>query len=252
MLDAKRLGALTIAFLTLCAAAGPTAQSKNTDETSGKTAGKTAGKTTERKVMGTRTVHVDFPGGTLAEFIGALKETADVVNIVSDDKARSVRLPAIKLRRTSVESALEAAAQIAEGADMVNIRTLRDRGTDPVHIVRIKLKKMQRRVKKQPAKSNRHVNVISVRSITEDPLGTNRTMKAETILTAIDTALEVHGGPVPTIKYHADSGLVIFAGSNEQSTLVHELMERIKNDLTNERMQLRTRKKKHPSGAGSK
>jgi hypothetical protein len=157
-------------------------------------------------------------------------------------------VPAISLRRTSIENALQAAAQIADEQASVSIRPLRDRVGAPVYVIRVKLQKPKRKAPTRTKVQN-HVTVLSIRMLTEDVTGTNFTVKPETVLTAIEVALDIGGesrmAQKTKIRFHEDSGLLIVAGSQQQLRIVRDVVDRIHSDINMQRaMSARTKTKK--------
>lgn len=184
---------------------------------------------------GDAVIDIKFPGGPLEQFVGLLKGSAPIVNIVIDPAAKDHTVPPIQLRRTSIETALDVAARIVDGGSAFDVNTMRNRAGAPVHVIRSKAKSRKRR-----PSSSRDVLIVSIRNLTEDVSGSDRTVKAETVLTAAEAALGIanHPGEPAKIRYHADSGLLIVAGSPAQLSIVQQVVSRIQTDIGQQRNQI--------------
>ncbi len=182
-----------------------------------------------------QTVDVDFNGGTLADLVNVLRGAANGVNILIPPEAVRVSVPNLALRAVSVEAALRAVADVVtDQRANVGIGVVRVGGGQPVFTVRVNL---ARPSADEPGSEETFVKVYSIRSMTEhnprDNEGDPITMSAETILTAIDTGLEVASGQTEKaqIRYHEDSGLLFVRGTWAQNNLIESILENMNRDV---------------------
>ena len=195
--------------------------------------GPTGSGSTNRQVR--QTIDVDFNGGTLADLVNVLRGAANGVNILIPPEAAEVSVPNLALRTVSVEAALRAVADVVtDQRANVGIGVVRVGGGQPVFTVRVLL---ARPAADEPGSEETFVRVYSIRSMTEhnprDNEGDPITMSAETILTAIDTGLEVASGQTEKaqIRYHEDSGLLFVRGTWAQNNLIESILENMNRDM---------------------
>jgi hypothetical protein len=178
-----------------------------------------------------KTVSIRFEGGSLADYVAAVQEAAGWVNVVVDPRASEVKVLPCELRHVSVPSALEAAgAMIRHGSGEVSmaVDAILQQWGWPVYAVRLHF--ASRRANEPPPFDPIHHSVFSIREILSPPAGAAG-LKAEAVLTAIDTAVGLAAAESrAVIKYHADTGLVIVQGTVDQVRLVDEVISRIRDD----------------------
>jgi hypothetical protein len=192
-------------------------------------------------------VTIEFRGGTLADYVAAIRATSDEINVLMPPEAAKMRVPPVTLRNVGVEAALDAVTDIADGNYDVAIRTRRsEKGTNPVHVVMMK----QRNARASGAPTaERVVRVYSLRGLTEplatDPKGAALTLRPETILTAVQAGLGIgadEGGEADgqkamegSMKYHADSGLLFVNATLDRVNMVEQTIAALEQDLNERR-----------------
>ena len=73
---------------------------------------------------------------------------------------------------------------------------------------------------------------MSIREIVAPASGAKDALKAEAVLTAIDTAVGLSSGrKETTVKYHPDTGLIIVQGPPDEVSLVAEVVAQIRSDV---------------------
>ena len=180
-------------------------------------------------------VSIDFGGGSLEDFVEEIRGAGENINILIPPEAAEVTVPAVSLKNVGVEAALEAVATITLSETVsVGVSTKLGAGV-PIYAVRVNFSGPSRR----SGSGNLDVRVISIRSLTEslpgDPEPARITTSAETILTAIDTGMEVVGGAQATIKYHEDSGLLFVKGTRTQLNITENIIGNMISDLEERR-----------------
>jgi hypothetical protein len=182
-------------------------------------------------------VSITFKGGTLAEYAAALRAASDGANILVPEQATDVRVPAITLKDATVFSALEALGELVIDDYQVKVRAIMSPLAQPVYAVRVS---RVRAVAGAPGQGMvderaRVVRVFSIKSLIQaHPGDPAEGLKAETILTAIETGLSFTGEAArakAVVRYHADSGILFVHGTLEQVGVVEQVLASLGNDL---------------------
>lgn len=202
------------------------------------------------------TLSVDFKGGTLAEYVAALRAAGTNVNVVLPDSATKVRVPALVLRETSVEAALRAVTTVVDPSIQLNVNTsvgtLPNQGPigEPVYSVQV------RQIESNPfgnmpgtaqpsTPSARVVRVFALRSLLKRGDGSGDGLEVKTILTAVDTGLSVvaehatvdtgDGDNKAVVRYHEDSALLFVSGTVAQLRVIDEVISNLRRDTDDPR-----------------
>ncbi len=209
------------------------------------------------------TFDLSFPGGTLADFVAALRKEVEGVNIVYRPLQWPVPVPAVTLKRVTVSTALDTVARLLEGVPigprihnsedllkprgagpqpglvvrMVKVREIRGRPSRTVFLVtvdpRLQLASQHPRVRytKSGASSTRF-QVFSLRGLLGRRGASGKPLTAEAVFTAIETALELGGAESqpPKFKLHPDTGLLFVRGTPAQVAIVQQVVASLKED----------------------
>lgn len=193
-----------------------------------------------------------FPGGTLAEFAAALRQNAaahgDAVNVVLPDTAKSVQLPAIELTHASVGDALRAVATILAPVVRLDIEEQHSR-PDRLPVCAVRVLPLDGKKAPSPPRIVRVVSLASV--IPNDALPDLHAVPAETVLTAIETALTIQGETEAEIRFHEDSKLLFVQGTVDQVTMVEQVVGQLERDVRQIRS-LQPPKRTKPTEGGAK
>jgi hypothetical protein len=185
------------------------------------------------------TLSVDFPGGTVGQYIEALKKAAGghAVNVVASRAAMEVTIAAVSLRDVSVFAALSAVQGAAGRDSQWNVRGL--------GLSNSKAEAWSLEFLPPPARyasqNDTALQVFSLRDLTEplpgDPPGAPLTKPPEVVLTAVRAALDLLAdrSPQPEMKFHEDSGLLIIHGTMEQIAAVHQALDQMREDVKRRR-----------------
>jgi hypothetical protein len=188
------------------------------------------------------TVSVNFKGGTLAEYVKALRAaTSEPVNIALQGEAASIRVEPMELRDVGIEAALHAALGGSVGRmvmepdgtqSQVILNTIASSGGGDGPMVFSVSREVQRASGgRSPIKGNM-VEVYSLQPLVQPGAG-GKEDAAVVALTAIETALALtqeEGGSEPEIKFHQDSGLLLVRGTGPQVSLVGQVVKRLTSD----------------------
>lgn len=168
-------------------------------------------------------INLKFPGGSLADYIKALREASPGLNVlVTVPEAREIQVPPIHLESVSASSAIgliKGYQSLADGTSLsIYIEAF---GGPPAEDASAVYKVFS----VQDAKVPRHIEV-RVWSI-GDLIADGRT--AQQILTAIETAVGLlKGYPDAQIRYHADTTLVVASGAPEQTQTIDRVVDGIR------------------------
>ncbi len=205
------------------------------------------GRTGRRSVSDVRnlgpTISLEFPGGSLEHYVALLKNAAapEPTNILIRGEADAIRINPTELRDVSLFTALRlVSGQYLGGPDgassyHVSAANLGDEAAGSAFLVDVQFVSGRAR----PAAAARDVLVLSIKEMTTALPGDppEVVVPAETILTAIETAISVAGDENVTseIKFHPESGLIILAGTGNALGAADRVVQQIWSDLEERR-----------------
>jgi hypothetical protein len=195
------------------------------------------------------TLTVDFAGGTVGQYIEALKKAAgrNAVNIVGSRAVLDMQMAPVALRDVSAYAAVQAvsgAAATTVQDGQWNVHGLGLGGSGRTEGYSLEYFPRQRAQVMTSAPSN-GIRVFSIRDLTEpmpgDPPGAKLTKSPEVVLTAVRAALDLVGdqGDAPAMKFHEDSGLLIIHGQPDHVGAVDQALEQMRDDLRRRRQAAR-------------
>lgn len=162
-----------------------------------------------------------FGGGTLAEYVAAIRKAAGDVNIlIATPEARAIPVPEVELKSVSLGSALELLAEDVRTKSGDELRVYVDhfgpQSADARPVFRIRVEP-----KSRPGPSGVHVWTLS--GLLSDELS------PEAVLTAVETAVGLLGDQFAPaeIRFHEATGLLIVSGRHEQLQAVDRVIDRL-------------------------
>ncbi|MBS0197351.1 MAG: hypothetical protein JSR77_11390 [Planctomycetes bacterium] len=173
-------------------------------------------------------VSVNFPGGSLEEFVNLLRSNAkpdQPVNITYSKDAAALPLPAVKMESVSLSAVLKSLEYlVSSDAVQMSVSNLTDQhGPEPTAAFVISC-----RMSARPFDGPQTLKVFSVNDLIaegkNDPSGR---IPAETLLTAIKTALAqvpLRGASTADVKFHADSRLLIVRGATAELDAINQVI----------------------------
>jgi len=210
-------------------------------------------------------ISVDFPGGTVGEYIETVKEAAKKaqieVNVICPAEAREVQVSPIALRSVTLRTAMDSlCAAFAGNTQVMFDSTSVGKEPNEYPTFALRMSTSNRAPQYAPDASGKlrpvtgnvpFINVLGVRDLIEPPVGTAATASTrvtkETLLEAVNAAFSLQKDEAPPeILFHADTGLLIVRGTNQQNALASMVLERIRDDLKQRREQSALR-----SGSGA-
>ncbi len=180
------------------------------------------------------TVSIDFPGGSLTEFLSQLAAEIEsrpdlICNIVTSNPegAQRVAVPEISLKHVSIEGILNVVSSVADSSQFqVMAQSIEESSDNSTFVVQVSPSP----VKRPP---ERRLEVLSVQELVGDAKGENQDEREDrlaTVLTAIDTALELQypeEQKKTLVRFHSDSGLLFVSGRQDQIELIRTVIIRI-------------------------
>lgn len=168
-------------------------------------------------------ITVDFPGGTVNQYIAALKKASGgiPVNAIVSEQAGDQVLPAISLKSVTAYTALtaiESAAGRGEGGWAVH--PIVDPGTNSIGAITVDFIANDR--------GGRTLEVFSTQELLTDGSG----LSPDVMLTAVDTALQMESGgrSKAEVMFHKDSGLLLIRGTGPQVHAVSQVISCLHDD----------------------
>jgi hypothetical protein len=186
---------------------------------------------------------VEWSGGSLADFLAYLQKLPDI-NIIVQGDATKVKMGEIRLNQVTLPTALSAVGAVIDvSAASMSVTPLGSGIGRKVYVVCVFPNKPASPAAGDPTE----FRVFSLKNLTEpmpgDPDNSGLTMKSDTVLTAIDTALAVGGEPEQrkaVVKYHTDSGLLFVRGTDVQLALIAQVLDRMEESVRMRRAALQT------------
>lgn len=170
-------------------------------------------------------ITLDFPGGTLEEYVAMLRAQATrelPVNITIPPEAQEVRIPRVQLSGVTVGTALLMIQEMLPHDQVaLNVRDL----SSNVSAYSVAIERRLRSLS-----GNQQLKVYSVRELVagDDEHAQGR-VKPDTLLTAVQVALEqLKSEEAPAeVKFHAESGLLIVRGNSAALDAISQVVKEL-------------------------
>lgn len=169
---------------------------------------------------------VNFPGGTVQQYVDYLRSVApnNTVNVVITGDVGRATIPAVNLKGVTVTQAVEFLPGVAEGPRAVTIDANRNRvGTPGVFTLRYQTTGNPLMDSPPPISIFQISDLIRPDDNSGSSLASG-TLPVNTILTAIENAVTMVGGPRPEVKFHAESGVLLMKGSQPQMDATRDIL----------------------------
>jgi len=182
-----------------------------------------------------QTINLQFPGGTLDEYIKAVQTAAGKINlIVEAPEARDIRVPSVKLESVTVRAALDLVKGLPKLADGTNVQvTLEEfggvQGDDRIIPVL--------RLRTSPFSNFQFIPPPEVRVWNIGDLLADK-KKPEGVLTAVETAVGLLDSAqrAAQIRYHEDTTLLVASGQPQQLAAIDRVVDGIREGVMRERV----------------
>lgn len=183
-----------------------------------------------KPVVGPAVVSLNFAGGTLAEFVDAVRKDQSRANIVLATQARDAQVPAIVLKSAGLEQALEGACMAAAADYDVRVKEFRGFG-EPVYSITAVQRPASRQGAPRRALATAIEQVVfSTSSLTIEREKGMKPLEVATILSTIELAM-ADEQKAPRIRFHEDSGLLLVRGSRAQTGVAEQVLRTLEKDL---------------------
>lgn len=201
-------------------------------------------------------VSIRFNGGTLVQYAEAVRKSAGStpINIALARGTESIDMPAVTMENVNAMFAVMAIEKLAEvtagkrvRVDQLTSSGDEESGRSPMYTVR--LEELARVGMQQPfVPDGRVTRVLSLNDLITPPWAKEKdqdSIPAETVLTAIQTAVEAGTGKedAPEVKYHRESGMLILHCTPGQGEAAERVIRNLQEDLA-----ARVRRKAPPRG----
>ena len=183
------------------------------------------------------TVSVEFSGGSVAEYVTALKEKREGINVVVDPEAAAIVMPAVSLKRALVADALYLIQQIAVGRNInLLVNRVGNRNRQNVRPARRGAKANANEIETdvyvityQGRRKRKSLRIFSLKDFpTEGEQASKEDAQAERVLKAIDAALGLavtSEKDKATVTFHSDSRLLMVSGTDREISVVDQVLE---------------------------
>lgn len=191
-------------------------------------------------------INLQFSGGTIAEYVAAIRDAAGDVNIVlATPEVRDIPLPPIQLQSVAINSAI----QLVAGEMQANNRTVLNvyvEEFDPKYdrarpIFRVSARRQGPAPKKRP----RDVLVWTVADLLNiDPsevrcphCGYDDELEGKAVLTAVETAVGLLGEKLSPaeIRYHEATTLLVASGDRQQLEAIDQVVRGLREGIIRQR-----------------
>ncbi|MHC5024795.1 MAG: hypothetical protein ACYTGG_12975 [Planctomycetota bacterium] len=178
-------------------------------------------------------INLDFPGGTAAEYVEAIRKTGAPVNVVTLNDLSAVRVPPMTLKRVEIAAAVMLLQGMADRMEAPSVYldveqpAAASPGSTAVFTIQA-----QPRTNRAAPRGRAQTMVVSVRDILEAAIN------VEDLLTAIETALEQlrHEYEPADIKFHEATSLLICRGQPGQTDAIEQVIQQISYDMEVQRV----------------
>ena len=185
---------------------------------------------TQPKAEPPQLIELEFPGGTIAEYVEALNEVVGKANIVVMAAARDIEMPPIELNSVALGSALELIQGEFQPQERVRVQvhvdevSMYEEGEKPIHRVFAE-------VHRQGRPSETSVHVWTVANLLSENL------PPDAVLTAVETAVELVTDlrQPAEIRFHEATGLIIARGSRQQLEAVDYVVRQVEEGIERRR-----------------
>lgn len=161
------------------------------------------------------TFSVDFAGGTVTEYLEAIRKAYPKANIVSAAGLEAYTVPAITLKEVTIDGALKPLEYVAQatGGRSADLNVRKDDGVASVSV---------------PQRSVSRSDALSTFVWNSKTLTANGLVSVADITGAIETALSVFPEEGPAIRIHEATGILAIRGTREQLSAVENVIDQLR------------------------
>jgi len=184
---------------------------------------------TQMAVLKDERISLKFSGGSLADYIAALKGLPGnaALNIVLNNGAEKAEVPPVSFTQVSPMVALQILEEIATIPGGIVINPFGGEGSsggEPIWVI-------SARERPRRAEEFMKTSVFSLgfkpASTLDAAAATAQEQRITTLLSAVEAALSLSSDQAPQLKFHRESGLLIVRGSDDDGHVVREVIEEL-------------------------
>jgi hypothetical protein len=190
-------------------------------------------KSASAKAQAANTVTLNFAGGSMAEFVVAVRGKQPKANIVLAEQAQDAKVPPMVLTHAGIRQALEGACSTAAASYEISVKEFSPRGRNGVDVGDPVYSILARNVKKGAAGFGSVIEperfIFSLKELIEDGEPGYKPLDAATILSAVELSMEGEQDRLD-LKFHEDSSLLLAHGMPQHLSLISNLLSTLMND----------------------
>lgn len=198
-----------------------------------------------RADLAERLIDIDFPGGTVAEYITAVRSVAAFpINIVASPEIAATRIGPIQLRSavgSVVVGAIPTVQIDASERGQITFQSIANSGIGAdSYMLGFSQSPFFQRVPSTSVQSERIdlVSTYPISSLTTAPSNDEgaKTIKQDDLTRAVEAVLRLASSSEPaTILVHAETGLLVVQGTSDQHRLTGEVLSQLRTELDQKR-----------------
>jgi hypothetical protein len=171
------------------------------------------------KALSPPTFSIDFPGGTVAEYLAAIRKAFPGANIVGSAGLEKYTIPPITLTHVTIHGALEPLEIIVKppSANTPRVRVMIDNDVASVWLDSFI----------GPGQFVREHAPLQTLVWNSKVLTMRGTVTVPDITGAIDTALSVFTDPKPEVRIHEQTGILVVRGTEAQLDAAREVIDQL-------------------------
>ena len=173
-------------------------------------------------------ITIEFEGGTMAQFVAAVKAEQPRSNIVLATKARDAKVPAISSKEAGLGPLLRACCISSESDYEIVVQDYTGDG-EPVYLIAAMAKRSSRtRAEVRPQSARSAVYTLS--QLTMARSTGVEAFRVETVMSALKMAMSPLNGN-PKMSFHPESGLLMIFADERHLELVEQTMSALAREL---------------------
>lgn len=169
-------------------------------------------------------ISVDFPGGTITEYVNALAKAAGSLNVLISPEAADFSMPPVKLTKVSVSAAIDLVkgTRTDKNDRFVNLDVDQMRQTEANEQITFKID-AHRPNRGRPTEVKTLSRVWSIAHLIQDGV-----FNSKVVLEAVEMAIAVTKSTSKVdIRFHEATGLLIASGSTSQLSAIENVLDEL-------------------------
>lgn len=172
-------------------------------------------------------ISLKFSGGSLADYVAALKSLPGnaALNIVLNNGAEKAEVPPFSFTQVSPMVALQILEEIATIPGGIVINPFGGEGSsggEPIWVI-----SARERPRRPEEFMKTSVFSLGFKAESNPDAAAAQEQHITTLLSAVEAALSLSSDQAPQLKFHRESGLLIVRGSDDDGTVVRQVIEEL-------------------------